>query len=106
MNFVRGAVETGDKGGPEIRVLQSQLHKKAGKKKAEKAVFPQMNQLIAECEPQGRQGGAFYRGKTKNQKGVAEGREPKRKGFFHRREYRGFAQKGILKPENQRILLG
>ena len=84
VNFVRGAIETGDEGGPEIRVPQSQLDKQAGKKKAEKAVFPQMNELIAPREPQGGKGGAFYGGENKNQKGVAEGREPDFELFFHR----------------------
>lgn len=106
VNFVRGAVKAGDESGPEIGVLPAQLDKKAGKKKAEKTVFPQMNKLIAPREPQGREGGAFYGGKTENQKGVAEGRKVERKGFFHRQEYREFTQKGLLKPEKPRILLG
>ncbi len=48
-----------------------------------------MNQFIAEREPQRRQGSAFYGGKNENQKCVANGGEPKRKLFFHRREYKG-----------------
>lgn len=85
VNFVRGAVKAGDEDGPEIGVLPAQLDKEAGEKKAEKTVFPQMNKFIAPREPQGGKGGAFYGGKTKNQKRVAEGREPKGKLFFHRR---------------------
>ncbi len=88
VNLIRGAVKTGDKDGPDIRVLKSQLDKKAGKEEPEKAVFPQMNQFIAERKPQRREGGAFDRRKNENQKRVAKGCEPKRKRFFHRREYR------------------
>ncbi len=84
MDFIRGAVKAGDEGRPEIGVLPAQLDKEAGKKKAEKAVFPQMNKLIAERKSQRRQGGAFDGGKTKNQKRVAEGWEPMGKRFFHR----------------------
>ena len=88
MNFIRYAVKAGDEGGPKVRVFQSQLDKKAGEKKTEKAVFPQMNKLIAPRKPQGGKGGAFYGGKTENQQRVAEGRKPKRKLFFHRQEYK------------------